>query len=419
MPKIQSDSLLNTTYSSPLSPIYQKHNDFSTPQNNHTPQKYTEKISPLCLNDFIIKTPVVKRKFKRGHSVNETGRRITPTCLNKEKVDDIRITSNCFNNFNIKEVTVTNHNKDRSFFLEERQKILSKRQLNENNMTVLSRKLKAITSLKPDVEAIRAFVSNENALNNLAEIYITILNNSLVLNITSEIYFLITLLIKVEFSKMEEQQNDDFQNSFYILDDNVKDEVDMRSNGVTSHFNFFKTIHNIIYFVVKCLESQIDVLKYYDKTTLILLSNNNRLRTFSIQFSEQLKKMSEIKSDGILKLTNDLQQTNVCFNLDTDNRDNFPSDVTFNSFRKQRDVFYEVLRIWEINHLQPGWNFSVGLGGKIKSLLNLQSDPTNFVHFCRLFKDQLLSTCGRCHKVSNFFVKAMHFMLWQMLSAFL
>ncbi len=41
-----------------------------------------------------------------------------------------------------------------------------------------------------------------------------------------------------------------------------------------------------------------------------------------------------------------LQLQNVGFHSDTDGRENFPSDRTFQDFRKQRDLFYELLRKW-------------------------------------------------------------------------
>ena len=84
---------------------------------------------------------------------------------------------------------------------------------------------------------------------------------------------------------------------------------------------------------------------------------------------------------------------NVCFQIDTDNRENFPSLIAFQCFRKQRDMFYEILKIWEENHMKSKWNFSTALSGKIKSMLTLHSDLTNHCHIARLFKSQLLISC--------------------------
>ncbi|KAI4480255.1 hypothetical protein M0804_010253 [Polistes exclamans] len=86
-------------------------------------------------------------------------------------------------------------------------------------------------------------------------------------------------------------------------------------------------------------------------------------------------------------------EINVCFQIDTDNREHFSSAIAFQTFRKQRDTFYEILRIWEQNHLVPGWAFQVALVGKIRSVLTQHSDATNYSHFARLFKSQLLISC--------------------------
>ncbi|XP_053970890.1 codanin-1 [Hylaeus volcanicus] len=86
-------------------------------------------------------------------------------------------------------------------------------------------------------------------------------------------------------------------------------------------------------------------------------------------------------------------ELNVCFQIDTDNRENFPSTVAFQTFKNQRDSFYEIFRIWEENHSVPGWTFQIALGSKIRSMLTLHNDAINYYHFARLFKSQLLISC--------------------------
>lgn len=86
-------------------------------------------------------------------------------------------------------------------------------------------------------------------------------------------------------------------------------------------------------------------------------------------------------------------ELNVSFQIDTDNRENFPSAITFLTFKKQRDTFYEIFRIWEENHSVPGWTFQIALGSKIRTMLTLHNDAINYYHFARLFKSQLLISC--------------------------
>ncbi|XP_076753988.1 codanin-1 like protein dlt isoform X2 [Xylocopa sonorina] len=79
--------------------------------------------------------------------------------------------------------------------------------------------------------------------------------------------------------------------------------------------------------------------------------------------------------------------------MNTDNRENFPSVIAFLTFKNQRDAFYEIFRIWEENHLVPGWTFQIALGSKIRYMLTLHNDSINYYHFARLFKSQLLISC--------------------------
>lgn len=94
-----------------------------------------------------------------------------------------------------------------------------------------------------------------------------------------------------------------------------------------------------------------------------------------------------------VKLLYAMGEINVCFQIDTDNRENFSSSIAFQTFRKQRDAFYDILRIWEENHLVSGWVFQIALGSKIRSMLTLHNDSTNYYHIARLFKSQLLISC--------------------------
>lgn len=86
-------------------------------------------------------------------------------------------------------------------------------------------------------------------------------------------------------------------------------------------------------------------------------------------------------------------QTNVCFQVDTDNIEKFPSSFAFSSFRKQRDMFYDIFSKWESNHIKPGWQFDLSLGGKIKSMLAVHTGITNISHLARLFTSQMLISC--------------------------
>ncbi|KAF2904562.1 hypothetical protein ILUMI_01609 [Ignelater luminosus] len=198
----------------------------------------------------------------------------------------------------------------------------------------------------------------------------------------------------------EENDNVSPNNSFYLgvspLLDDINFNCDSKNETKFSNNMLFGTIHNRVYFASKVLQSQISILSMLDKSTLRLLIENKRLKNFtSSSFISRLLQIHEDKPDKTSEILEHIQ-SNVCFISDTDNRDNFPNDPSFHAFRKQRDLFYEIIRIWENNHLQDEWNYVVALGGKIKALLNMHSDVINLVHFARLFKAQLLmNTCGK------------------------
>ena len=52
-----------------------------------------------------------------------------------------------------------------------------------------------------------------------------------------------------------------------------------------------------------------------------------------------------------------------------------------------------MLEIWKKYHADPDWNFSQKLSHHIKYILSLRSEPSNFVHFARLFQSELLNMC--------------------------
>lgn len=226
----------------------------------------------------------------------------------------------------------------------------------------------------------------------------------MVLNVSNELHFLVLLLL----SKQCENLNPcDTSNGIDVL--NASDISEQKCDSLRLILNnhegestaafikaIFATIHNVVYFAVTTLHKQVTILKILDNATLTLLSENKNVQSLAPRLREQLlATYSSRKQRGISESSNNEAYVNVCFISDTDNRENFPNDQSFNAFRKQRDLFYEILRIWEKYHLQSGWNFAESLSGKIKALLSLHSDSVNFMHLARLFKAQLLSTCGK------------------------
>ncbi|VEN48881.1 unnamed protein product [Callosobruchus maculatus] len=364
--KTLSNSFLDNSYASPVSPLYRNNCTFSSPNYKRTS---TEKNSSMCLGDYIINARCSPNKRKHSKNAGEK-KRITPTILSSYSPNDgFKQSCNSFN-FNTNDKSSESINRDR--MSEERLRIMHKKECDKTAFPPM--KLKpGVSGCNNEIEPDVKHVLYSDAVDRIANVYITILNNRMVLNITSEIHFIISLLLIKGF----------------------KDEEITQSNSCKK---YFLSVHNVVYFAVKCLQSQLDILKHYERSLLKLLSCNKRLCLFAPQFCNKLKEISSSKQDRIVDVSENNTHTNICFNLDTDNRENFPNDVAFHAFRKQRDLFYDILRIWENSHLKPNWSFSIALSGKVKSLLSLCCEPINFVHITRLFKAQLISNCGKSLK---------------------
>lgn len=297
-------------------------------------------------------------------------------------------------------------------------------------------------------------VENREAVDILAKIYSSLLDNNLVLNPMTELNFVISLITlqhsfgnekKSSDAKLtiesDESMIDDYENSkrsvnieiidkelgckvlinddivstmerndlseFKQFDDSTKSSLlnrkqnnftDEQNEGANLSEEYFRTIHNCIYFSTKFLNTQRVLLSLLDRATLKLFCENNRIATFLPDLQDHLNKCYKMKLNESSRRNRHFNsfrttEANVSFQIDTDNRENFPSPVAFQSFRKQRDLFYEALRLWEVHHLGSGWLFSIALGGKIRSLLTLHNDAANYCHFARLFKSQLLLSC--------------------------
>ncbi|KAF5291760.1 hypothetical protein FQA39_LY14248 [Lamprigera yunnana] len=205
-------------------------------------------------------------------------------------------------------------------------------------------------------------VTFSDRLDILIRIYAFLLQNSLVVNLTSEIYFLITLMLTKTFEDR-------------VCDNNV-----------------LSSLHNQVYFAVRVLQTQLDFLNVLDKFTLRLLVENARFKQFAeTNFVSKLLKIQESRTESkVARISEGLKS--VYFVCDTDNVNNFSNGLSFKMFRKQRDLFYEILQTWENCHLLPNWNFQKLLGEQIYTLINLHCDSSNFMHFAKLFKSQLITS---------------------------
>ncbi|CAB4063935.1 CDAN1 [Lepeophtheirus salmonis] len=179
----------------------------------------------------------------------------------------------------------------------------------------------------------------QTQLDKLIQLYSFCLDENLVPNILVELYLILELLTVRETEKSTKK--------------------------AIASSNYLHSVHNCVYFATQVLSLQWErLLQFCDRVTLRLLLDNQQKG----KKNNHNHSMSQTTfGDGSIQ--------SVRFQSETDNRANFPTTQSFQYFRKQRDLFYEILR--EI---------------KVETLL-ASSHPVNLIHLARLFQCQLVGTC--------------------------
>ncbi|CAL4059416.1 unnamed protein product, partial [Meganyctiphanes norvegica] len=269
---------------------------------------------------------------------------------------------------------------------EERQLLRIKRQENPTGMSPIGKtsgcespplfiRQEPLPFTEPDPDQ----VTHAEFILPLAQTYSQLILFNMVPNIMVELYYLFQLLTvkAIEDEQLQQQQ----------------ELVNMNTRDPTT-FNHFTSIHNCIFFATKGLHGAVELLKLLDRGCLRLLAENLRIHLFCPELQKSLAAWCDAPLPSAPRPQPPKSPIGgVSFQTDTDNRNNFPCDSAFHTFRKQRDSFYEVIRAWEENHLAPGWSFTQTLGSRIRALLTLRPGPINYTHFARLFQSQLLVMC--------------------------
>uniref|UniRef100_A0A8D2PB55 Codanin-1 C-terminal domain-containing protein n=1 Tax=Zosterops lateralis melanops TaxID=1220523 RepID=A0A8D2PB55_ZOSLA len=220
-----------------------------------------------------------------------------------------------------------------------------------------------------------AKVSCKKQLECLAQLYSSCIAENLVPNIFLELFFILQLLTSKGTSTAEDGDSDP--------------EI---SERIVSGRQHFESVHNCVYFAVRVLDYQYEIISHLEKGMLKLLAENERIASFSPTLHKRLRQAYE-NSTAKVSLLLPCSVQSVSFQPETDNRSNFPSDRAFHIFKKQRDIFYELLREWEDNHEKTGWDFDRVLGNKIRAMMAHLSATCNHSHFARLFQKQLIQMC--------------------------
>lgn len=217
----------------------------------------------------------------------------------------------------------------------------------------------------------------------LAELYCTCISENLVPNIFLELFFVMQLLT----SQSSHTHEDDKEESLCSVHSALTDVLER---------GYLRPIHNCVYFAVKVLENQFQLVAHLDKCTMRLLAENERVASFSPDLRDRL---TQVQDRCTAKLSPSVSTFihSVPFQPATDNRSNFNSDKAFHTFKKQRDIFYEVFREWEDFHKEQGWSFDVALGSRIRGMMSQLTAAGNHSHFARLFIKQLVQMCKGPH----------------------
>ncbi|NWZ35507.1 CDAN1 protein, partial [Brachypodius atriceps] len=222
-----------------------------------------------------------------------------------------------------------------------------------------------------------AKVSCKKQLECLAQLYSSCIAENLVPNIFLELFFVLQLLTSKGTSTAEDGDSDP--------------EISEGDRDVSGR-QHFESVHNCVYFAVRVLDYQYEIISHLEKGMLKLLAENERIASFSPTLHKRLRQAYE-SSTAKVSLLLPCSVQSVSFQPETDNRSNFPSDRAFHIFKKQRDIFYELLREWEDNHEKTGWDFDRVLGNKIRAMMAHLSATCNHSHFARLFQKQLIQMC--------------------------
>ncbi|KAJ3612795.1 hypothetical protein NHX12_019053 [Muraenolepis orangiensis] len=209
----------------------------------------------------------------------------------------------------------------------------------------------------------------------LAELYCACISENLVPNIFLELFFVVQLLTSRSPPTTEEEEQ-----SLCVVNPDVLES------------GYLRQVHNCVYFAVTVLENQFQLVTNLDKSTLRLLAENERVSCFSPSLQQRLSQAQD-SSTTMLSPSASTFIYSVPFQPATDNRSNFSNDKAFHTFKKQRDIFYEVLREWEDFHKEPGWNFEAALGSRVRAMVSQLNSAGNHSHFARLFLKQLVQMC--------------------------
>ncbi|XP_066530823.1 codanin-1 [Hoplias malabaricus] len=222
-----------------------------------------------------------------------------------------------------------------------------------------------------------AKVTHASELGLLAELYCACISENLVPCVFLELFFVLQLLTSRSVTASETMGQDPHV---------------CVGKADTLERAYLGTVHNCVYFAMHVLENQFVLLSHLDRCTLRLLAENERVGVFSPALRDRLVQSQDTCTANVHPDPTTFIHS-VPFQPATDNRTNFSNDKAFHIFKKQRDIFYELLREWEDYHTEPGWEFEAAIGHRVRGMVSQLTAAGNHCHFARLFQKQLVQMC--------------------------
>lgn len=189
-------------------------------------------------------------------------------------------------------------------------------------------------------------VTNKNLLDRLIEIHSIIIDLNLPINILVEISYLLNLInTEIEIPTTNETPAIQLPLSTDNSNSNQMNTNTTKFHGLLKNFN------NCLYFALGVLTKQKNLLALMDTITIKVLIDNDRLKQLDHTIHEFLVRVHghKMKLETYRMITGGINDSNgmsknVFYQQENDTKDNFPTSREFHDFRKQRDVFYTILK---------------------------------------------------------------------------
>lgn len=361
----------------------------ATPESNEKVIRNTS--NTLCLGDFLVNsTPSSSKSTKRKtnqklfDSPNQIKpksiKRVLPTTISRDREAIVAVgafsSNSAFSNDNnilkISDNEIVDKNK--CAVLKARLSLKTKAVEISKELEPLPVSVGRSSNIETDFQSYIDLknVTHSCIIDRLVNIFATVIDLNLTTNVLKELSYIINLLNVNETPKIDSTENF----------------IDVST--------LLASPTNCVYFSINALHKQKHLLALLDIKSIGIVVENERISHLAPDLKQYLdhifnekKNLELIRSNDNPFLTNQSFK-NVHFQQEINSRTNFPSNNEFVAFKSQRDQFYKILKLWEINHLNPSWSFSSQITPKIQMLFKQCEHPNNMAHLAKLFVSQLL-----------------------------